>query len=235
MSIIDNLLVLLDNGKEKDISDIANIFNGYSKQVLSASLGRIVSKKWIVKKNSLYKITLLGQNINTTTLDTIKKFPKREDIKYCYFITFNISEKERIKRDIMRTYLNSHGFGRFHNTVWISFDLNNTELEKLINELDIKDRVLIFKAKIEEESINELIKHTSWNILKINTDYKEFIKHSQNFISTKSKNKIQARCLVYQFAKIVVEDPCLPVRTLSKKYLGFTAYKLYDKIRKYCY
>lgn len=235
MSIIDNLLVVLDDNIERDINEIKLILPNYSKQVLAASLGRIVSKKFVNKttKNT-YQISPHGQDIITENLKNIEK--KEQNILYtnCYFVLLNIPEKERINRDVMRTYMNLNGFGRLHNTVWIGLNINNNKLRKLIKNLDIQKNVIIFKAELDQLSLNDLIKRTQWNLDKIIKEYKNLNSEIEKYLLLKKKSKYIARCLVYEYAKICQQDPMLPNDLLPKQYLALKSHDLYKQIREHC-
>lgn len=233
MSIIDKLLVLFDDEEEKTLEEVLSIYNSYSKQVISASLGRIVSKGWIKKADNKYIITSKGRIIITEKLEKIQKIKDKEIYSLCQFIIFHIPEKERINRDIMRNFLISNGYGRLHNTVWIKFNPDKEKLKKVISELKINDKILIFETSFNSKKMNDIISFAKWNTQKIDKKYKSFILQSENYIKQKNKNEIDARCLVYEFAKIVTEDPMLPYKE-NKKCPREEAYLYYTKIRDFC-
>jgi len=238
MSIIDHLLVLLDEGKIYTLSEIEEnlqIFK-YKKQVISASLGRTYSKNLInkIKKNQ-FKISKQGQLIVTDTLDNIQRFKNRNISANVLFITFNIPEKERTNRDIMRTYLTNNSYGRLHNTVWIGLNINENKLLKFITDLNINKQVLYFNAKLDNNNLKNVIENINWNFDKINLEYRNFVSSANKFLNKNNKNKFHARSLVYQFAKIAKKDPILPDNMLSANYLGQTAFETYEAIREFCY
>lgn len=233
MSIIDKLLVLFDDQKQRTIEDVKNIFPKYSNQIISASLGRIVSRGWINKKSNYYQITESGRKLITNKLDGIERIENDNTFKKCLFVIFHIPEKERINRDIMRNFLLNNGYGRLHNTVWIKFNSKISILNSFIKDLKINDKVLTFEATPNQEKIKEIIDFTKWNTIKIDKKYSDFITEAKYFLNTNDKNNILARCIVYQFAKIIYEDPFLPPKN-KKICLRDQAYKYYLKIRKFC-
>ena len=237
MSIIDNLLVLLDDEKERTLDEIIRSFSEYSRQVISASLGRMASKK-LIKKNKRSKTYLIdnkGQKLITETLNNLGKFENPNESNVCHFVLFNIPEKERVNRDIMRNYLSTNGFGRLHNTVWISTTCNIDNLKKIIASLNILDKSLLFSSDITRDNMESIIKFSTWDFDKLNKGYREFIKLSESFLKSKNKDSLYARCVVYLFAKSASLDPKLPAKLINQKYLGNEAYAIYKKIRKFCY
>lgn len=236
MSIIDKILIILDDNIEKSLEEIRkNIFN-YSKQTINSSIGRLISKGYIVQKNSKYQITTKGQNLITDNLKLIKNFTKRKINKKIYFLMFNIPEKNRINRDVLRIYLKNNGFGRLHNTLWIALNRNINKLNKFIKSLDINsNNIIIFETNLDEKNYNIVIKNTNWDLNQLNKKYLKFINTTKKFISSKNKNITEARFLVYNFSKIIKSDPLLLKEYQDNKYQGFLAYSYYLKIRKYCY
>jgi DNA-binding transcriptional regulator PaaX len=235
MSIIDKILVLLDDESQKSLNEIKTTLKQYSKQVVAASLGRLCSKGLIKKNNSIYQITTAGRNIITKNLTNIENVSSNYIAKQCMVIIFKIPEKERINRDIMRNFLLANGFGRLHNTVWISLYDQTSKIKNIINELKIENKVLIFNLSTTKKKIIDIINFSKWNIDIVNNKYTSFIKQTNNYLKSKHINNFESRCLVYQYSKIVREDPMLPQDSKhSHRYKGNTAHKAYLKIRKYC-
>lgn len=236
MSIIDNLLVLLDDKKSRSIDEIKSDFNSYSKQVIASSLGRISTKKWITQSLSKkYEITNLGIEKNTIQLNNLLKLEERDNVTNCKFLILNIPEKERINRDIMRIYLQNNGFGRLHNTTWVNLHCDEKNLLKTLKELGIENKTLHFNINVDNNNIDKIINYSSWNYKIINNEYDKFIENVKNYIKNKETNKVTARCLVYEYSKIVQKDPIVPNKFLPKNYLGKLANNFYIKIRDYCY
>lgn len=238
MSIIDNLLVLFDDQKLKSIKEVQTVYHHFSKQVLASTLGRLISKGWIKKsKNQCYQITTEGRKIvssNLTNLSDLSPNNIKKSLK-SYFIMFNIPEKNRLYRDILRSFLQNNGFGLLHNTVWLSIKNSLDQTVNLVNQLGVKKYVIIFSAKIETDQLNELIHKTNWNFSKINKEYTDFISQSTKFFQNQTKQIIDARNLTYQYAKIVKSDPLLPKKFYPNNFLASKAYLIYESLRKHCY
>jgi DNA-binding transcriptional regulator PaaX len=163
------------------------------------------------------------------------KLDKRDNVSICKFLIINIPEKERINRDIMRIYLQNNGFGRLHNTTWINLHCDEKNLLKTLNDLGIENKTLHFSINIDDNNLNKIISYSNWNYKTINCEYNKFIDNVKSFIKNKETNKITARCLVYEYSKIVQKDPIVPNKFLPESYLGKTANNYYIKIRDYCY
>lgn len=135
----------------------------------------------------------------------------------------------------MRIYLQNNGFGRLHNTTWINFHCDEKNLLKILNELKIEKKTLYFNIEINKNNLDKIIKHSNWNYKTINNEYDTFINSVKKYIKNNQSNKIIARCLVYEYSKIVQKDPIIPNKFLPSDYKGKTANEYYLKIRNYCY
>lgn len=235
MSILDKLIVILDDGDFKTVEEIKKYLPNYSKQIICASLGRLISKKIIIKNKDKYKITKEGRLLVTKNIELIKNYKNNNSTNDYTFIMFNIPEKERTNRDVLRIFLSKNGFGRVHNTLWISLGKDISELEYLIKELNIKKNILIYNVKMDNKNLNKIIQKTYWDFNYINKEYNNFIEKTKKFLFSKNKSKYNARILVYSLGKIINNDPCLPKKYLNNDYKGNEAYNYYLKLRQYCY
>ena len=125
MTVIDQLLVLLDDQKTRTLDECAFSIPGRTKQTLSSTLGRLTAKGWVkterdrLRKINIYSITEEGQERVTNTLRHLRLV--EEDWNgHWLFVLFNIPEKSRKYRDILRNRLMGIGFGRAQNSVWVA-------------------------------------------------------------------------------------------------------------------
>lgn len=236
MTIIDKLLVLFDDKKARSLEEVYSDYTDYTSQVLSSSMGRLVSRGWLMKTKTgkKYQITKGGREFMSLNLECLSNIDEERSPNF-YFLMFNIPEKQRLARDIIRVFLKKVGFGQLHNAVWISYKKYDKELDKIIEVLKIKNKTISFSVKITSLETVKIIKLCQWNLSEIKKDYNEFIKVAKKFLASKNKKKIPARNLVYQLAVIVRKDPLIPFEYYPKDFFGKTAFELYYKIRKYCY
>lgn len=143
-----------------------------------------------------------------------------------YLANFDIPEKMRWKRDILRKRLKEMGFGKLQDSIWICpFDLLGG-VEKILNEysltpyviLSISDRV----GRMESKKLAEKI----WKISEIQEEYQKFI---SEFEGKENPSPIEAAFCYYN---ILAEDPQLPKELLPDDWAGDEAYELYLEITK---
>lgn len=240
MSVIDEILVLLDDGNAVELSFIREKIKGKTLQTVSSTLGRLEAKGWISikkeKKQKLFQITSLGQEEVTKNLSRIKELKKLKTWNGSWqIVVFNIPEKNRYARDVFRTKLESIGFGKIQGSLWISARAHDEDLNEIIKKLKINNFVTVFNTgKLSESDGLDLANKFEWDWKNLNAEYKKFIDNSKRFLKSK-KDNFEARVLVYNYAKILKLDPQFAEEIQPKDYLGNKAYEMYEKVRTFCY
>lgn len=239
MSIIDEIMVLLDDQEELSLKQIKENLPRRSKQTISSTLGRLCSKQWIKKTKSendfFYKIDSSGRDEITTNLNVIRQMETDKWDGTWLGVVFNIPEKKRKVRDLFRKSLVDLGLARLFGDLWISFWDHKNSIQDLINELGIDDYSTVFVIqKLSSEDEKNFLAHLEWREKEAHQKYQQFIRESEKYFKT-NKNGYVARLLVYEYSKILLNDPKFPKGYEPKNYLGFKAYQIYKKLRPYCY
>jgi len=239
MSIIDDLLVLLDDEDELSLQDIKKMLSSKSMQTISSALGRLNSKGWIksrkLKSNKLFKISTTGRAEITEKLNQIREFENNVWGGGWVVIIFRIPEKNRSARDLFRKNLVESGYSRVQGDLWVSFWDNREKINEIVKSLNITKFTTVFKIeKLSLEDQKNMIGNLIWNEEEINSGYADFINQSNKFLKSQ-KNGFDARTLVFNYAKLLAKDPKFPRDLRPTKYLGQKAYEAYAKIRPFCY
>lgn len=239
MSLIDEILVLLDDNKDIKLSEAYEIISKRSKQIISSTVGRLVAKGWVHKtgdKDARYNLTKNGRERLYTILDNIQNIGKRSDGNNWLILVFTIPEKNRKKRDDLRKYLVENGFGRLQSSVWLSYWDKQEKILHYANLRSIQNNLVIFNSKRLSNKQNiELVNRLYWNWRRLNILYKKFINEAKSFLKNMKKDSFRAKILVISYAKVLQEDPKLPKYLRPKRSLTEEAYLMYVKIRPYCY
>lgn len=240
MSIIDEVMVFLDDQDGVELSTIKKNLSKKTNQIIASTLGRLSSRGWVEKikdkKTTLYKISKSGRYEITKMLNHIKQFEKEKWDNSFIFVVFNIPERMRKFRDQFRRELTENGFTRVQSDLWVSFWDIKDEIIEIVKNLNIEKNTTIIKIeKVSEKTTNVIIEGMDWDDKELNKRYNEFISDAQKFLKISHKTGFTARCLVFEFAKILSFDPIFPEEFRTKKYLGTKAFNLYSKIRPYCY
>jgi len=239
MSIIDELLVLLDDKIGLSFNEIKKIIPQRSAQTISSALGRLNSKGWIksskINSDRHFKITDSGRKEITSHLNKIRELEQDDWNGHFLVITFSIPEKKRKLRDTFRNFLQYEGFTRLQNDLWLNFWDKRKNVENTIKSLSIDGMCTIFSInKINDSDLNNFINNLTWNQKVLNDSYKKFISRCEKYLKSK-KDGFNARLLVFSYAKSLSLDPKFPKKFMPDNHLGPKAYDLYQKIRPFCY
>ncbi|MBI2019997.1 hypothetical protein HYS94_01085 [Candidatus Daviesbacteria bacterium] len=118
------------------------------KDSLAQALKRLREKKWVEKVDDkktgeiTYKLTNLGREF----LLILKTEDQIEWDGKWRIIVFDIPEKRRSIRDILRSRLKLWGFKPWQQSVWASKKNLTNKLRALIKELGIEDWVLVIES-----------------------------------------------------------------------------------------
>lgn len=239
MSIIDELIVLLDDQDEMSLKQVKEKLSQRSKQTISSTMGRLDARGWVrrkkEKKEMFFKITSEGREEITLNLNRIREAEKNKWDGSWLLVIFNIPEKMRKARDTFRKGLTELGFARIQGDLWVSFWDKKKVIKDLVKELKIDQFCTSFKIdRLSPEDEKHLLNNLSWNEKELNQQYNKFISEANKFLKNK-KDGFIARLLVFQYAKILVLDPKFPPEIQPAGYLGSKALEVYYKLRPYCY
>ena len=240
MTIIDDLLVLLDDEELRDLEAISQALPDRSKQTLSSTLGRLIAKGWIERATGRakhqYRISKSGQAKVTDLLGQIKYRSEREWDGTWEEVVFNIPERDRKRRDELRVLLIDLSFGRLHNSLWLSPWSHRAELDRYIKDTSSENDISVVQTGVTDVDTNKRIAQLfEWDWESLDNDYKLFIREAKQFMKQSTKDSFSARQSVYHYAKILTTDPKLPEALPVRSKLAAEAYELYEELRPYCY
>lgn len=242
MTIIDELLILLDDLEETPSEAIPQYFDGPNLQVIFSSLGRLVNRGWVTKKSkrneTLYSISSHGVNELNQTLDAIKHNGEVTWDKQWRMIVFEIPESKRKLRDNFRVFLKSLGYGMLTSSVWVSPWDREVEIKRFCKRNNLNDNVFHITTIPHADTYQSTVfAHRCWNWQKIDQGYKDFIIRATaelRRLDHSDKGRFMAKKLVFAYAETVKEDPQLPPDISPNAGLAKRAHELYIKIRPYC-
>lgn len=152
----------------------------------------------------------------------LPQFLSREDWKEkWYFVIFDIPEKLKILREILRENLKLLKFGRLQDSVWISPYNLFDKIEKIIKDYKLEPYVIFgVLDKIGKEDSQTLAERV-WKLDKINQQYAELISEWEK------ANEKERSWLRFKYLAILREDPQLPKKLLPKDWLGERVRRLF--------
>lgn len=122
-----------------------------SPRTLSAVLVRLRNQGLVARsgsrKKSIWSLTKAGKKLLQKSLEEPRSsvIPKKDGI--ARLVIFDIPERERKKRDILRVGLVSCNFERLQKSVWIGYNPLPEDLIQLIDDLGLQKGVHIFSIR----------------------------------------------------------------------------------------
>lgn len=241
MTVIDELLVLLDDNQQRILDECAMALTSRTKQTLSSTLGRLTGKGWVTTtKDRLrgahsYAITADGSAVVTKTLQHLKISDDSQWDSRWFFVLFNVPERQRKYRDILRNRLTHTGFGRVQNSLWVTARDVEFELVDLLSQDRLKGSVTILRPTLTSDDAEQLISAFEWDWLELNSQYSELMELMRAYLRKKDHPVLEAKLLVYHYATLLQRDPKFPTHLEPSSYLRSKVHALYEKVRPYCY
>ena len=140
-----------------------------------------------------------------------------------YLVIFDIPEKMKRIRNILRETLKRLGFAQLQASVWISPFNYFGVVKEIVKEYKLNNYVILaITDKLGEESSKALAERL-WNLEKINLEYAEII---SQYKKAKEEEKFWLKFKYYDTLK---KDPQLPEELLPDRWYGKNIHLLFKK------
>lgn len=249
MSILDELLVAIDDQTEMRIDQIRELYPQYSYQTLSAALGRLTNWGWLVKNDGPvgYRVSQTGNDYINQTLDAIRLSEKSWNGSW-FAAAVRLPEDGRKLRDRLRHYFIGQGYGRFIDSLWISPWNRQTELSPVIREYEAGTYVFMFETQPFGLATNQIIIQQAWDwpalTAKLNAFVPDFDRRaaalpqlSQQIDGPGGRLRLRlaAKNLVFDYGALLHSGPNLPADLSLTHDTDKTLRAIYERVRPYCY
>lgn len=148
--------------------------------------------------------------------------------KKIYIITYDIPEKYKRKRDILREAIKKMGAGLLLESVWICPYNIKKAIDIFVEEKEIPGTIIFSntgrEGAIGDKPLSELIIEV-YKIGELNSRYEEFL-------ALKTENKNTEEEMIVWYLSILKNDPQLPFELLPDWWKGEEAYEEYKKIKE---
>lgn len=237
INLKEKILILLLGGIDISLSlttDLFNIFNPDKKynELLCPdnhtyeSISRLITE---LKKDKL--ITIKGRKFFTTkkginSLDwIIKTKPGKKWDRRWRAIIFDVPEKRRRERRLLRQKLKENNFVQIQKSVYLSPYPFLKEFKKLTTRVNLRDYLRFIEiAKIDKEK--ELV-YQSFHLDRIENDYQKLLAIIKLY--KQKKIKIKNNWLNLAFFKIKSKEPQIPKELLPNNWIGK---RVHDEIKR---
>lgn len=211
-------------------------FDGWYKRT---SFGPAVSRLLIVGniekiiKNgeTCYRLTSAGFDLLKESIPLYKLASRSWDKKW-RIVIFDISEKNRLSRDILRDKLFSIGFGRWQESVYITPHSVEQEINQFLKEEQLFPQAVCLMAGRNDLGNDRKLAARVWRLNELNEEYDELIDDLKKvFLPAAGNGKNQKlHKLLRIYRDLILKDPMLPKELLPKGWLGERARQLIKKI-----
>lgn len=218
---------------------------GLSEQAIRSAISRMCRHNLLkvrrIGKKSYYSLTVKGNALLTKGAQRI--FERKNDRwdGTWQIVTYSIPEQRREARDRLRQELSWMGFGPLSDATWVSpYDLSE-EVEELVDTLQIREHIEIFKAKHQGFTEPRQIVSRCWDLERIHNKYEAFMAKYRPKLEDhlrrlgKGEAIDPAECfverfmLIHEYRRFPFFDPDLPLELLPENWLRPQASALFDE------
>lgn len=159
-------------------------------------------------------------------------------------ILFDIPERNKKIRDILRYKLKNLGFGMMQGSVWVRPNDVTAEIRRIIRNKNLQWQVKVLSFNMAPADEREIV-HRIWKMEKLNEDYRRFVKKTiKRFKKIKAFSfhndklllvalDLLSRITEKEYLMLFVKDPQLPSGLLPREWNGKRAYNIYKQLDKY--
>jgi len=218
---------------------------GLSEQAVRSTLSRMSQKGWLesrrIGRYSFYSQTPRFLELLEEGARRIFQ-PRRDpwDGRW-HLLIYTIPESKRHLRRRLRERLLWLGFGSLNQATWISTRDLRTEVEQVVDTLNVRPYVEFFTAEHQGFASDEEIVARCWNLEELNDYYADFIANYElPFQKYQAQSKagnsldpqecfVQRFMLIHEFRFSPYVDPNLPLELLPNDWLGEKATRLFQQ------
>ena len=132
-----------------------------------------------------------------------------------YLVSYDISERRRIIRNILRDNLKRLGFGKVHASLWVSPFNFLGEVEKIVKDYSLSPFVILAISNQLGREESKYLANRIWKLGEINEKYQDLIQKTQDE---------SLENLIFEYLAILNKDPQLPSELLPEDWLGEETY-----------
>lgn len=187
----------------------------FNYQTLKRAFYNAKSRGWIKED-----LTLTNEGRKRLESLTPTYFDKRKWDGNWHLVSYDIPEKRKRDRDILRENLKRLGFGEMHASLWISPFNFLGEVEKIVKEWRISPFVILAISNKVGRQESRVLANKVWKMDSLNRFYRSIIERSQ---------KESAEDLVFKYLIVLRKDPQLPSELLPEDWLGEEAHSIFKK------
>jgi len=214
----------------------------YQPRYASQEISRMVRVGELTKEirngQPVLKVTAKGWGLLDETLPLWKMAKKKWDGRWRAVI-FDIEEKDRQRRDRLRTKLKSLGLGRWQRSVYITPHNILKEVNEFLQEKQLTPQCVCLEAKQLGKGGDQQLASKVFKLERLNNRYRKIAAYSKKLTDPDSRygNDFTTKTAEFgkirdSYRKILLEDPYLPKELLPKDWYANQAKLEFGKLLK---
>lgn len=244
LGVTEKLVIYILYKKEwmatKDIVELLGKIRK-TESAVRATLFRLRNKNLIKNsrrgRETLFALAGSAKELVSGCLNRISMSEKKWDGKWLLF-SFNIPEKKRKFRNILRDELIFHGFGRLHANLWIlPYDIRE-ECNKIVERLEVKEYTAMFITDYADND-SKALAYRAWDLKQLSNTYqkladkysKQYDEFKKSKFTDSSQWALEALIRLLRLKEKMVEladkYPYLPKELLPENWIGFELEKVF--------
>jgi phenylacetic acid degradation operon negative regulatory protein len=218
---------------------------GQSEQAVRSALSRMSGKGWLesrrVERYSFYRQT--EKLVNLLEEGAQRIFQPRSDPwdGRWHLLTYSIPESKRHLRRHLRRRLLWLGFGTLNHATWLSPRDLRSEVELVVDSLDVRPYVDFFTADHRGFASGEELIARCWDLEQLNEYYTSFIQRYESSLKLHKDRLaagngldpqecfVQRFMLIHEYRSSPYLDPNLPLELLPEDWPGERATRLFQE------
>ena len=202
----------------KGVHAAAHFAEGISIDTISRAIRTSREKGWIKRDLT---ITREGQKRLSSLLPQVRSYPRRWNNTW-YLVSFDIPRNLNYKRDCLRQECKGLGFGKLHDSLWISPQNFLGDILAHANDARIGQYLIPAISKELGRSRSRDLADQVWNLREIDLQY-------LTFINALAQRKPASPELFLNYTNTLSRDPFLPIPLLPEGWFGAQAHALAQK------
>ena len=214
----------------------------YEKQTIFETLSRMAQVGEIEKKFKNGEIVLhiaaKGNSILSEEI-SLQRLAKKPWDGLWRVVIFDIEEKTRHTRNLLRSKLKSLGFAMWQESVYITPHPVADEMNEFFEEKDLFPHCVCFEAKLSKSLDNKEFASYLFHLDKLAQAYSDLSYQTKNLITSFKKGEIDKEKAFYQlnellerFHQTLLHDPFIPQELFSEANKRESAQKILSKFAK---
>jgi len=203
---------------------------GYSRRKYRDLVGRLIREglmqRVLIDGKVNFRLTGAGRRLIISSYPSLKKASQEWD-GFWRVVIFDIPEKDRKQRDLLRRELIKLGFGRLHNSTYISAFEYDKEFLDWLEVRKLKERVFLLESKQKHLGDPKKLAEKVWDLDELALGYEKVTERLTTRFGIKDQIKREEFFKkVYQdYLSLVIKDPFLPKILLPENWPAKNASK----------